>query len=407
MPRAIAGLLAVLGAVLLALPAAASAHGGTRIVTRVEGGYRVALDAKAVRSGGSVAVVDYTVYLRDRQTGAAVDDATVRVRVETPERVLGPLRAHRRGDTYEVLIPVLREDEWPRYRLHVQVAGPHGAVAFAYLPPRAHFAWLWRQPLVLAGAALTLVLYLRAWIRLRRRGRHDRASVDRLALFAAGVAVALLALVSPIDPIGEQYLLSVHMLQHVMLGDAAPALLLLGLRGPLILLIVPKPVLRRIAHLAWLRRVAHELLRPVVALGLWAVVYAAWHVPRAYDYALAHQTVHDLEHVSFLVVGLLVWALLIDPFPHRRLRVRARIRVALVLFAMGTVLADTLILSPDVLYRPYQSQPDRLWGLSAGTDQRLAGVVMMLEQLVTVGICMAFLVRAYRRAGVRRRPVVA
>jgi putative membrane protein len=407
MPRAIAGLLAMLAAVLLTLPGAAAAHGGTRIATRVEGGYRVALDAKAVHSGQSVAVIDYTVYLRDRQTGAPIDDARVRVLVETPAHVLGPLHARRRGNTYEVLIPVTHEDEWARYRLHVTVAGPHGAVAFAYLPPRAHFAWLWRQPLVLAGAALALALYLRAWVRLRRRGRHDRASLDRLALFASGVAIAVLALVSPIDPIGEQYLLSVHMLQHVMLGDAAPALILLGLRGPLILLIVPRPVLRRIAHLAWLRRVAHELLRPAVALGLWAVVYAAWHVPRAYDYALAHQTVHDLEHLSFLIVGLLVWALLVDPFPHRRLRVRARIRVALVLFAMGTVLADTLILSPDVLYHPYESQPDRLWGLSATTDQRLAGAVMMLEQLVSVGICMAFLVRAYRRARPRPSTVAA
>ncbi len=374
----------------------AGAHGGKRVVTRAEGAYRVALDALAVRSGQAVAVIDYTVYLTDRRTGAPVDNAHVRVIVDTPERTIGPLTARQRGDTYEVLIPVAVEDEWPRYRLHVRVQGPLGAVAFAYAPPGVRYEWPWRQPLVLAGAALAMLLYLRAWIRLRRRGRPDRASIGRLVLFSSGITLAVLALISPVDPIGEQYLLSVHMLQHVTLGDAAPALILLGLRGPLSLLIVPKPVLRRLARLTWLRRVASTLLRPAVALGLWAVVYASWHLPGAYDYALAHQAVHDLEHVSFLIVGLLVWTLLIEPLPHPRNSLRTRILVALSLFALGTVLADTLILTPHTIYHPYAAQPYRLWGLSSLTDQRLAGAVMMFEQIASVGICLAFLVRSYR-----------
>jgi cytochrome c oxidase assembly factor CtaG len=210
------------------------------------------------------------------------------------------------------------------------------------------------------------------------------------------VVLAVLALVSPVDPIGEQYLLSVHMLQHVVLGDSAPALILLGLRGPLSLLIVPRAVLRRTARLAWLRRAGALLLRPAVALGLWALVYAGWHIPSVYDYALTNQTVHDLEHLSFLVAGLLVWTLLIDPLPHPRLELRRRILVALSLFALGTVLADTLIIAPHALYGAYAGQPDRLWGLSPVTDQRLAGVVMMFEQVASVGICLALLTRAYR-----------
>ena len=394
--RAVAWWLGLLSIAALVAPGAAAAHGGTRIVTRTEGAYRVALDALAVRSGQSIAVIDYTAYLRDARSGAPIDDARVRVLVRTPARTLGPLVAHRRGSTYETLIPVAPHDSWTSYRLRVQIDGPQGSVSFAYLPTRVRYPWLWRQPLVLAGAALALLLYLRAWWRLRRRGRHDRASLGRLACFLGGVALAVLALVSPVDPIGEQYLLSVHMLQHVLLGDSAPALILLGLRGPLSLLVVPRVVLRRIARLGWLRRVGGALLRPPVALGLWALVYACWHVPRVYDYALAHQSVHDLEHVSFLVVGLLVWALLIEPLPHPRHGLRVRILVALALFTLGTVLADILILTPHALYTAYATQPDRLWGLSPVTDQRLAGAVMMVEQLVSVGICLAFLTRAYR-----------
>ena len=61
------------------------------------------------------------------------------------------------------------------------------------------------------------------------------------------------------------------------------------------------------------------------------------------------------------------------------------------------MLADTLILTPHTIYHPYAVQPERLFGLSSLTDQRLGGAVMMFEQLASVGICMAFLVRAYRR----------
>jgi putative membrane protein len=386
--RTVARWLGVLALALLALPAVAQAHGGDRIVSRSEGPYRVALDALAVRSGEAIAAIDYTVYLTDARTGAPVDDARVTVVVGTATS--RPLSAHRRGDTYEVVIPKAS-------RLRVRIEGPLGTVAFSYVPPGVRYEWPWRQPVVLGGAALALALYLRAWIRLRRRRRPDRASIDRLLLFTSGVALATLSLISPIDPIGERYLLSVHMLQHVLLGDSGPALILLGLRGPLSLLIVPRPVLRRLARLTWLRRVGRRLLRPAVALALWALVYASWHVPAAFDAALAHQWVHDLEHLSFLIAGLLVWLLLVEPLPHPRHSLRTRMLVALLLFAFGTVLADTLILTPHTIYHPYAVQPERLWGLSSLTDQRLAGAVMMFEQLATIGICLAFLVRAYRR----------
>ena len=96
-------------------------------------------------------------------------------------------------------------------------------------------------------------------------------------------------------------------------------------------------------------------------------------------------------------MGILVWLLLVEPLPHPRHALRTRMGVGLGLFALGTVLADTLILTPHSIYHAYAAQPERLWGLSPLTDQRLAGAVMMFEQLASVGICLAFLVRAYRR----------
>ena len=84
---------------------------------------------------------------------------------------------------------------------------------------------------------------------------------------------------------------------------------------------------------------------------------AAWHLPWVYDYAVAHQTVHDLEHLSFAIVGVLVWIQLIDPARHGRLRVPQRLLFALALFVFGQVLADVLLLTLTPLYPHYADHP--------------------------------------------------
>ena len=81
--------------------------------------------------------------------------------------------------------------------------------------------------------------------------------------------------------------------------------------------------------------------------------------------------------------------------------------VAVVLLVLGNALSDTLLLSLHPLYAAYADQPVRLWGLSALTDQRLAGAVMMVEQLASLTACMAFLVRSDRRSRPQPRRVAA
>jgi putative membrane protein len=279
-------------------------------------------------------------------------------------------------------------------------------VTLASLLPLAHAdavpiseldsAWS-TPPAVLAGAALALVLFGQAFIRLRRRGRKDHAGWDRAALFVAGIAVATLALVSPLDAAGEEYLLSAHMLEHVLIGDLAPALLLVAIRGPLTFFLLPAWVLRPLAGIAPLRAFLGYLLRPRVALAVWALVFAFWHIPSAFDLTLQNRLVHDLEHVTFVLAGILVWSQLLDPARRRELTIGGRLTLAAVLFAAGQILAYVLILSFSPLYGPYAAQDERLFGLSPLTDQRLAGLVMMSEQVVTLGLCAVFLVSAYGR----------
>lgn len=257
----------------------------------------------------------------------------------------------------------------------------------------------WRpEPLVLVYAFLALALFARAFVRLRRRGRADHASVGRAILFAGGVAVVLLALVSPLDAVGEQYLASAHMLQHVLVADVTPALLVVAVRGPLVFFLLPSDLMRALAR-SWLRRLAAWLPRPRITFAAWALVLAAWHVPAAYEAALRYQVLHDLQHVTFLTTGILVWAQLVDPARHGRLSFARRIAFAAGLFAVGTVLSDVLIFSFRPLYSFFADQPERLFGLSPLLDQQLAGVVMMVEQLLVLGLFVVLLSLERRRRG--------
>jgi putative membrane protein len=267
----------------------------------------------------------------------------------------------------------------------------------------AHLSAAWEAPpAVLLPAAFAALLFVQAFVRLRRR-RPDHAPWTRALLFGAGLALLVLPLLSPLDAAGDDDLLSAHMLQHVLIGDAALALLVVAVRGPLLFFLLPPAVLRPLASVRPLRALLSVLLRPLLSLGIWAVAILVWHVPRVYDYAAAHPLVHDLEHLSFVAGGLLAWTQLADPSRHGRLRRPQRIFFALAMLALAQPVVDFLLFSSGPEYTRYAHQPDRLFGLSPLTDQRLAGAVMMVEQLLTLGVCVGILLRPYLRERRRAR----
>jgi cytochrome c oxidase assembly factor CtaG len=241
---------------------------------------------------------------------------------------------------------------------------------------------------IIAGAVAAL-LFLQAVVRLRRRGRADLAGWDRIALFAAGLGVSVFALVGPLDRIADDKLLTAHMGQHVLIGDLGPALMVTAIRGPLLVFLLPASVLAPLARSAGVRSALGMLLRPRVAFSLWAANLAIWHVPYLYDLALEHEGLHDFEHLCWAFCGILIWTLLVDPGSHRRLSVGGRVALAAAMFAAGQILTDVLVFSFTPLYPAYQGA----YGISAVTDQQLAGIVMMVEQLATLGTCVALLLR--------------
>jgi putative membrane protein len=283
------------------------------------------------------------------------------------------------------------------------------------------------HPSVLIGCA-ALALGYAAATRLRPR----RAALS----FLAGILVLALALLSPLHTLGERYLFSAHMLQHLLLLQAVPPLLLLGLpeggaarsnyeakkrRGeeaiglassPLRLVSSSPPRFGRTslsgsasAGRAFVGAAEQVLGRPSIAWLLGIGTMWLWHVPGLYNATLLHQDVHIFEHLTFLATALIFWWPLIGP-TSRRL---APLGATLYLFAAmaaSSVLGIILTFVPPGLYPAYVQPIDELgllpllrqgWGLTPAADQQLGGLLMWVPgNLAYLGALIAMLARWYR-----------
>jgi len=397
---AVACVTVALGAV--AAPGA-SAHGGQSRTVVSAGPYRLVIDARPVAADS----LAFAATITGRLSEAPVDSASVRVVVASRDgSERGPYRAAGFGGAYSLLVPIANSDTWRSLRFTIDVDGPLGTASTRYRPPSLFGRWL-LAPLVLVLATLGAALFLQGWIRLRGRGRADHASFGRVTLFALGLCLMVGALVSPLDPLGDRYLVSAHMLEHVTIGDAAPALLLLAIRGPLSFFVLPRGAVRVLGRTGWIRLAAAWLLRPRIALGAWALAFGIWHVPAIYDFAATHHTVHELEHASFVLAGFLVWTLLIDPSGHCGLSRGQRLSVAASVFGMGTALSAVFVFSLSPLYPVYAGQAERVFSMAPLRDQQLAGVVMTTEQILAFGTCALVLLLPSLRTARRRPPFVA
>jgi putative membrane protein len=245
-----------------------------------------------------------------------------------------------------------------------------------------HIQWL-SDPAVLAPLALFAGIYVWRFRQARREAGGRGAGVLQATAFAGAMVALLAALVSPIDGLGEDYLFSAHMVQHVLLGDVAPLLLLLALSR-----VIMRPATRRLTRV---ERTLGPFASPITGIALWLSLMYLWHVPALYDAATEHSGVHMLEHLSFFAAGIALWWPLIQPVPMRRrltgLQPLGYIGAAKAgLAALGIYLAW----STTALY-PYYEQTPRIWNLSPVEDQNVGGVIMMVEQSLTLVIVMVAL----------------
>jgi putative membrane protein len=283
------------------------------------------------------------------------------------------------------------------------VAGPVLAHAGQIAPeprfPQVLLAWSF-DPTI----QLPLLLAAFGWIwAVRRVDQHHPASpvpLARTVAFLGGLAVIDLALQSPLA-LYDDTLFAAHMVQHVMLTLFAPPLIALG--APVTLLLrVARPDLRRrfilpVLHSRIFRAVSH----PVVAWSLFAGTMWATHFSPIFEQALQDDFVHDLEHVAYLVTGMLFWwpAVGLDPSPWR---IPHPLRVLYVFLQMpqNTFLALAIYSASAPLYPTYANM-QRGWGPSPLADQQLAGGLMWVIGDLTFLVAILALVVAWMRADER------
>ena len=237
-------------------------------------------------------------------------------------------------------------------------------------------------PVVLLALAAYAVVYGLRWRRVRAQDGPRAAGGWRALAFASGVAAMFVALVSPVDHLGEQ-LASAHMVQHLLLADLAAIGLILGFTK-----VILRPVTRRVQRI---EQAAGPLAHPAFGVVAYVGVMWLWHVPALYDAAVESAAVHVLQHSCYLGAGFLYWWHLLSP-------IRSRLRLG----GMGPIIymASTKILvgllgillafAPDLMLTAYEDAGER-WGLSPLDDQHVAGLIMGLEQSIIMGIGLAYL----------------
>jgi putative membrane protein len=227
-----------------------------------------------------------------------------------------------------------------------------------------------------AQLALPLVAAVVYGLRARTLSRRGApVSRWRIAAFYSAVALFAVALSPPLEHRAEE-LFVFHMIQHVLLGDLAPLLFVLGLTGPLL-----RPLLA-LRPVAALKGLAH----PLVALPLWTVNLYLWHVPFLYESAVRNDAVHALEHLSFFTAGALMWAAVVEVLPGPAwFGTAAKLGYVVAVRLLETALGNVFLWAGTPLYDVYDDGSE-LYGLSPLRDQGLAGTVMMIEgSLVTIG----------------------
>ncbi len=238
------------------------------------------------------------------------------------------------------------------------------------------------DPVVLAMLLLASALYLRALGIVRRRGL--RISRAQQTCWWIGIALLCIALEGPLDAY-DSSLLSAHMAQHQLLGDLAAPFLLAGLRAPLLLFYLPRPALVLLARRHGLRRVFRVLRRPLVALPLYVVAVYGWHTTTLFVGALHHPLVHALQHESFLAANLLLWWSVLEPSRQRMSGGLWKIGYVFAARMSTMFLGMVFIFSRGVLYEGGYGRGARE-GISAFSDQRTAGGMMMSLDIVIVAV---------------------
>ena len=207
-------------------------------------------------------------------------------------------------------------------------------------------------------------------------GGRRAVPIWRQSCFAAGLLVLFVADSPWLGAIAEEIIVA-HMAQHLLIGDIAALLIVLGLTGPLL-----QPILA-LRGLRWTRWLGN----PLVALPIWAFNLYLWHLGALYQGVLDSPGLHLAQHLAFLSFGVVMWMPLLGPLPTPSwFNFGGRLVYLVGVRFCGAVLGNVLAWTGTALYPAYASGEED-WGLSPLADQGAAGTLMMVEGgLVTLGV---------------------
>lgn len=257
-------------------------------------------------------------------------------------------------------------------------------------------SWDWKIEVIVV-LALAGTLYSRGWWQLRQRSRYAasryRRSVRarwrlavpwRLVSYWGGLFASALALLSPIDALGQQ-LFFMHMIQHLLLIMVAPPLFLIANPMPFMLWGLPTAWRRKAGKLlsqglhreSGFRQHLRTATQPGIVWLVWVIALIGWHDPNLYNAALQYEWVHNAEHLTFFIASMLLWWHLTGAGPrvHKQFGLLGRIGLVISVIPPNMLTGVVLAFAERGYYSYYTAVP-RLWGFDVLTDQQLGGVIM-------------------------------
>ncbi len=236
------------------------------------------------------------------------------------------------------------------------------------------------EPFLLLSLLLTGWVYAVGVGPLRRRLAPAGTPYPKgkAAAFFGALILNNQAVGSPLDQFGEDYLFSVHKVQHLIIVYVTPPLKLWGLPWWLVDAVLARPRVKAVAR---------RLLHPAVCCMAFVLTFALWHLPQLYEAALRDRSIHILEHLTIFITAGQMWWMFISPsrvIPACNYPVR--LVCAFMLMIAHMPILGLLALSDDPLYRTYELAPRLFANFDAMDDQRVGAAIMeMTAAMVSVG----------------------
>lgn len=235
--------------------------------------------------------------------------------------------------------------------------------------------WEWKTEWVLLALLITIaVLYVRLG-RYTAEQQGQTLVAKHISLFMSGLALMYISIASPIDRVGEEYLFSVHMVQHNLMMYLLPRLLLSGIPDWMITYWFDSSRL--------FKRIYKFCSQPIFACLAFNLVFTLWHIPFLYDWALRDRLVHNIEHVTMIGTAFMLWLPLWSPLKSERLTYPMQMFYLIAIAIAQIPVFAYVTFSPVVLYPTYEMAP-RLTVMSAAMDQQLGGVLMKINGMLVL-----------------------